>query len=151
MEVNKFISVFAFIGLAVQFVFVYNFFNSIFNGRRSSRNPWRANTLEWTAPVHGIHGNWPGEIPHVYRWPYDYSRPDIELDYLPQTMSDEDILNKIDYTSEDYDPTLTDAPVLVPEEDAHVETGHEIVMLNLINRKKKSAEDLNKPNDGQES
>ena len=139
VEVDKFISVFAFIGLGIQLVFVYNFFNSIFNGKRSTRNPWHANTLEWTTPVHGIHGNWPGEIPYVYRWPYDYSRPDLEHDYLPQTMSDEDILNKVDYTSEDYDPTLTDIPVDVPEEHAvEIEHGHEIVMLNLIKGKKKS-------------
>jgi len=138
VEVDKFISVFAFIGLGVQFVFIYNFFNSIFNGRRSTRNPWRSNTLEWTTPVHGIHGNWPGEIPQVYRWPYDYSRPDMELDYLPQTMSDEDIMNKVDYTSENYNPTLTDTPVEVPEE--HVAESHEIVMLQLINGKKKSKE-----------
>ncbi|MEJ7663361.1 MAG: cbb3-type cytochrome c oxidase subunit I [Hymenobacter sp.] len=24
------------------------------------------------------HGNWPGEIPAVYRWPYDYSKPGAE-------------------------------------------------------------------------
>jgi len=138
VEVDKFISVAAFIGLGIQLVFLYNFFNSIFHGRKSTRNPWQANTLEWTTPVHGIHGNWPGEIPHVYRWPYDYSRPDIELDYLPQTMSDEDIMNKVNYASEDYDPTLTDAPVEVPEEHVEAEHGHEIVMLQLLKNKKKS-------------
>jgi hypothetical protein len=36
-------------------------------------NPWKSNTLEWTAPVEHIHGNWPGEVPEVHRWPYDYS------------------------------------------------------------------------------
>jgi hypothetical protein len=24
-------------------------------------NPWKSNTLEWTAPVEHIHGNWPGD------------------------------------------------------------------------------------------
>jgi hypothetical protein len=33
----------------------------------------KSNTLEWTAPMEHIHGNWPGEIPEVHRWPYDYS------------------------------------------------------------------------------
>ena len=88
--------------------------------------------------MHGIHGNWPGEIPYVYRWPYDYSRPDLEHDYLPQTMSDEDILNKVDYYSEDYDASATDVPQEVPEEHVTTEHGHEIVMLNLIKGKKKS-------------
>jgi len=106
--VNKLISVAAFGSLAAQFIFIYNFFNSIFNGKRSTRNPWSANTLEWTTPVERIHGNWPGEIPAVYRWPYDYSRPDLEADYLPQTMSDKDIIGKVDYDNENYDPTATD-------------------------------------------
>ena len=30
--------------------------------------------MEWTAPQEHMHGNWPGEIPHVHRWPYDYSK-----------------------------------------------------------------------------
>jgi cytochrome c oxidase subunit I len=135
VEVNKFISTFAFIGLGAQLIFVYNFFNSIFNGKRSTRNPWHANTLEWTTPVHGIHGNWPGEIPHVYRWPYDYSRPDLEKDYLPQTISDEDIMAKVDFESEDYDPTATDH---YAEESAELKESEEIIMLNLINRKKRN-------------
>jgi cytochrome c oxidase subunit I len=144
VEVNKFISTFAFIGLGAQFIFVYNFFNSIFNGKRSTRNPWHANTLEWTTPVHGIHGNWPGEIPHVYRWPYDYSRPDLELDYLPQTMSDEDIMAKVNYQSEDYDPTATDT---YPEESSNeVMESEEIIMFNLINRKKREKEQGNDEN-----
>jgi cytochrome c oxidase subunit I len=32
------------------------------------------------------HGNWPGEIPAVYRWPYDYSKPGAEEDFIPQTV-----------------------------------------------------------------
>ena len=49
-------------------------------------NPWRANTLEWTTPIHPGHGNWVGEIPHVYRWPYDYSKPGAEEDFIPQVI-----------------------------------------------------------------
>lgn len=33
-----------------------------------------------------IHGNWPGAIPEVHRWPYDYSKPGAELDYIPQDV-----------------------------------------------------------------
>ena len=50
--------------------------------------------MEWTAPVEHMHGNWPGEIPHVYRWAYDYSKPGHEKDFVPQTVpigDDEDI------------------------------------------------------------
>ena len=31
-----------------------------------------------------MHGNWPGEIPHVHRWAYYYSKPGSEEDYIPQ-------------------------------------------------------------------
>jgi cytochrome c oxidase subunit 1 len=41
--------------------------------------------MEWTAPVEHIHGNWPGEIPHVHRWAYDYSKPGQKKDYVLQT------------------------------------------------------------------
>jgi cytochrome c oxidase subunit 1 len=132
--VNRGISLGAFLGFFSQLIFVYNFFSSIWYGKRASRNPWGSNTLEWTAPVKGIHGNWPGEIPHVYRWPYDYSRPDIQEDYLPQTMSDDDLAAKIDYTREDYDPVLTDKPVESADvaDDVH---NKEMVMLLLQQRK----------------
>jgi len=42
--------------------------------------------LEWTTPVEHIHGNWPGKIPTVYRWPYDYSKPGKEEDFVPQVV-----------------------------------------------------------------
>ena len=56
-----------------------------FPGPKSPQNPWKSNTLEWTAPVERIHGNWPGEIPEVHRWAYDYSKPGAEEDFIPQT------------------------------------------------------------------
>lgn len=68
-----------------QVAFLYNFITSIFWGRKATQNPWQANTLEWTTPVEHLHGNWPGEIPSVYRWPYDYSKPGAEEDYILQT------------------------------------------------------------------
>lgn len=86
LVVNKFISIAAILGSLAQFIFLYNFFRSIFKGEKSVQNPWRSNTLEWTAPVEHIHGNWPGEIPSVYRWPYDYSKPGAEEDFIPQTV-----------------------------------------------------------------
>jgi hypothetical protein len=36
--------------------------------------------------VEHIHGNWPGEIPEVHRWPYDYSNPEHEEDFVPQNV-----------------------------------------------------------------
>jgi cytochrome c oxidase subunit 1 len=85
-NVNVLITTFALIGGVFQLVFLYNFFISIFYGKKSVQNPWKSNTLEWTAPVEHIHGNWPGEIPHVYRWPYDYSKPGHDEDFVPQNV-----------------------------------------------------------------
>jgi len=81
---NEFISVVATIVFATQLLFIFNFFYSIFKGRKvTSTNPWGANTLEWTTPIKPVHGNWPGEIPEVHRWPYDYSKDG--RDFIPQT------------------------------------------------------------------
>lgn len=83
-DLNSFISVSAFITFSAQLLFAYNFFYSIFRGKRATENPWRSNSLEWTTPVNPGHGNWAGEIPSVYRWPYDYSKPGAAEDYIPQ-------------------------------------------------------------------
>lgn len=85
-NVNVLITTFALIGGAFQLVFLYNFFSSIFYGEKTPQNPWKSNTLEWTAPIEHIHGNWPGEIPHVHRWPYDYSKPGHDDDFVPQNV-----------------------------------------------------------------
>lgn len=86
VDVNILITVFALVGSAFQLVFLWNFFYSIFYGKKATQNPWKATTLEWTTPVEHIHGNWPGAIPEVHRWPYDYSKPGYEEDYVPQTV-----------------------------------------------------------------
>jgi cytochrome c oxidase subunit 1 len=85
-NVNVLITTFALIGGVFQLVFLYNFFSSIFYGKKAVMNPWKSNTLEWTAPVEHIHGNWPGEIPEVHRWPYDYSNPNHDEDFVPQNV-----------------------------------------------------------------
>ena len=85
-DINQIVTVCAILGAAAQFIFLYNFFYSIFRGEVSVQNPWKSNTLEWTTPVARIHGNWPGEIPSVYRWPYDYSKPGADQDFIPQNV-----------------------------------------------------------------
>jgi cytochrome c oxidase subunit 1 len=83
-DLNKMITVVSIIVFAVQLMFVFNFFYSMFKGRKvRSRNPWGATTLEWTTPINPGHGNWPGEIPEVHRWAYDYSKDG--RDFIPQT------------------------------------------------------------------
>lgn len=85
-DVNVIITVFAIIGAIFQIVFFWNFFYSMFYGKRAPKNPWRSNTLEWTAPVEHIHGNWPGELPEVHRWAYDYNKPGHDEDFVPQDV-----------------------------------------------------------------
>ncbi|MGJ8658504.1 cytochrome c oxidase subunit I [Cellulophaga fucicola] len=81
-DVNILITVFALIAGATQLVFVGNFIYSIFYGKKAEQNPWRATTLEWTTPVEHIHGNWPGAIPEVHRWAYDYSKTNENGEYV---------------------------------------------------------------------
>lgn len=85
-DLNMFISAAAILTFFAQFIFLWNFFSSIFKGKRAPQNPWLSNTLEWTTPIHPGHGNWEGDIPAVYRWPYDYSKPGAAEDYIPQTV-----------------------------------------------------------------
>jgi cytochrome c oxidase subunit 1 len=80
LQVNVVMTVFAIIGGLAQIIFLANFFFSIYKGKKASQNPWNSNTLEWTTPVEHMHGNWPGEIPAVHRWAYDYSKTDEKGD-----------------------------------------------------------------------
>lgn len=86
VDLNAFVSIAAFLTFAAQFLFLFNFFYSMFKGRKAPENPWNSNTLEWTAPRNPGHGNWPGEIPSVHRWPYDYSKPGAKEDFIPQNV-----------------------------------------------------------------
>ncbi|MDA9663515.1 cbb3-type cytochrome c oxidase subunit I [bacterium] len=85
-DINEIISFFAIIGGLIQLLFIFNFFYSIFRGTKATKNPWGSNTLEWTTPIERIHGNWPGEIPSVHRWAYDYSKPGAKTDFIPQNI-----------------------------------------------------------------
>ncbi len=96
VDMNQFVTIAAIVGGAAQILFLVNFFGSIYRGKRAPQNPWHSNTLEWTAPVEHLHGNWPGDIPYVYRWPYDYSKPGAELDYIPQNVPDPDQNDPLD-------------------------------------------------------
>ena len=81
---NVFITVSAFGLGATQFLFAINLIWSLFKGKPADRNPWHANTLEWSAPTPTPHGNFGDTLPTVFRGPYEYSSPDVPEDYLPQ-------------------------------------------------------------------
>jgi cytochrome c oxidase subunit I len=82
---NRFISIVSIVVFLLQLTFVFNFFYSIFKGRKvQEQNPWNSNTLEWTTPINPGHGNWTGDIPEVHRWAYDYGKDGV--DFIPQTV-----------------------------------------------------------------
>ncbi|MDH3443705.1 MAG: cbb3-type cytochrome c oxidase subunit I, partial [Deltaproteobacteria bacterium] len=80
---NMFITLMAILLIVSQVVFAVNFFWSLARGEVASDNPWSANTLEWSTSSPPPHENFL-TAPAVYRWPYDYSYPDREEDWLPQ-------------------------------------------------------------------
>jgi cytochrome c oxidase subunit 1 len=80
---NVFITISALILGASQIFFLVNFFWSLFAGKKADRNPWQANTLEWSASSPPPHGNFEAQ-PVVYRGPYEYSSPEVKEDWLPQ-------------------------------------------------------------------
>jgi cytochrome c oxidase subunit 1 len=90
LHLNVFMSMAAFGLLAAQVPFIFNFFYSIFKGRRVGSNVWDATTLEWgatTSPPLG-HGNF-AVAPVVYRGPYEYSVPGhTASDFIPQHIPD---------------------------------------------------------------
>ncbi|MBT5031639.1 MAG: cytochrome c oxidase subunit I [Proteobacteria bacterium] len=84
---NEFITIAAIIVGVTQLLFIYNLVWSLFKGEKASDNPWNATTLEWqTATTPPGHGNFGKELPLVYRWPYDYSVPGEDIDFLPQNQ-----------------------------------------------------------------
>jgi cytochrome c oxidase subunit 1 len=80
---NVFITWSALILGASQIFFLWNFCQSLIAGKKAERNPWQANTLEWSAPTPPPHGNFE-TTPTVYRGAYEYSSPEVKEDWLPQ-------------------------------------------------------------------
>jgi cytochrome c oxidase subunit 1 len=85
-DLREFATVSLVIMLLFQFVFFFNFFWSLKNGKPAGANPWLANTLEWTTDeTPPGHGNWK-DLPTCYRGPYEYSVPGRTDDYWPQNV-----------------------------------------------------------------
>src|SRR3989449_3814906 len=80
-----FVTVAAIITVAVQIVFYFNFFWSMFKGQKATDNPWEATTLEWTTATPPPHDNFAGHEPVVYRGPYEFSVPGAPNDFVMQT------------------------------------------------------------------
>jgi cytochrome c oxidase subunit 1 len=82
---HVFITIAAIITVVAQFIFLVNFFWSLFKGKKASDNPWEATTLEWTIPSPPPHDNFAGKIPVVHHGPYEYSVPGAPRDFVMQT------------------------------------------------------------------
>ena len=82
LPINQFMTVCAILLGAAQIIFVINFLGSMVFGKKAPRNPWDANTLEWTTVSPPPHGNFDYQ-PIVVRGPYEYGNLG-ERDHLLQ-------------------------------------------------------------------
>ena len=62
-SVHYFITIAAMITITAQFIFLFNFFYSMFAGEKASENPWHATTLEWSIPSPPPFDNFAGHVP----------------------------------------------------------------------------------------
>ncbi len=91
IPLHQFITVAALVVGAAQFIFIFNFFWSLFRGPRAPENPWEATSLEWSVPSPPPPGNFTGATLTVYHGAYEYSVPGAEKDFVmqdsPETIS----------------------------------------------------------------
>jgi len=76
----------AIITAITQIIFFFNFFWSLFKGKKpATDNPWEATTLEWTIPSPPPHDNFAGVVPVVHHGPYEFAVPGAPKDFIMQT------------------------------------------------------------------
>ena len=78
IPVNQFITYSAIAMGIAQFIFLYNFFKTVFgkNIPAAPANPWNVGTLEWQIPSPAPHYNFK-EIPHVKCGPHEFGNPNL--------------------------------------------------------------------------
>jgi len=84
LQLSRVMSLAAFVLMAGQFLFAFNFFWSMFLGKKAGDNPWESTTLEWTVPSPPPHGNFSTPVT-VHCGPYEYSVPGAKKDWTMQT------------------------------------------------------------------
>src|SRR5712672_2735718 len=95
-----FVTIAAIVTVSVQIVFYFNFFWSMFKGKKATDNPWEATTLEWNIPSPPPHDNFAGQLPTVYRGPYEFAVPGAPKDFMMQTEPrDAEVAASLDGTS----------------------------------------------------
>ena len=85
---HVFITVSALVTATAQLFFLFNFFWSLWKGKKADMNPWRATTLEWTVPSPPPHDNFGGKLPIVRHGPYEYSVPGAKEDFIMQDSTE---------------------------------------------------------------
>ena len=68
---------FAFIAIAGQFVFIFNFFYTVFAGKKTKDNPWEVGTLDWAPTLPPPYYNF-AKIPTVHHGPHEFGNPELE-------------------------------------------------------------------------
>jgi cytochrome c oxidase subunit I len=84
IPLHKFITVAAVITGAVQFVFLFNLFWSMYKGERATANPWNATSLEWAVSSPPPAGNFiePLVVNHEA---YEYGETNLGRDFVMQS------------------------------------------------------------------
>jgi len=83
-ETNVWASRFAYLLFFGQIFFIWNFFYSMYRGKKASNNPWEVGTLEWTIPSPPPHHNY-DTIPVVVNGPHEFNNPAVkDKDWLAQ-------------------------------------------------------------------
>lgn len=79
IPVNQFITFSAIAMGMAQFIFLFNFFRTVFKKDlpAAPANPWNVGTLEWSIPSPAPHYNF-AEIPHVKCGPHEFGNPNLQ-------------------------------------------------------------------------
>jgi len=89
---RSFITVAMLVTVSAQLLFLINFLSSLLRGKRETEtNPWRATTLEWSAPS-PTPGDDSGLQPVVYRGAYEFSVPGVAEDFVPQHLAPDQVI-----------------------------------------------------------
>ncbi len=85
VAMHQFITIAAIAAGAVQFVFLFNLFWSMFKGKEASANPWNATSLEWLVRSPAPLISFAGELPVIRYGPYEYGDSTEEQDFVMQS------------------------------------------------------------------
>ena len=77
IPMNEFVTISALLLGGSQFIFLFNFLWSVWNGKKAVANPWKVGTLEWTIPSPAPSYNFK-EIPVVKCGPHELGNPNLK-------------------------------------------------------------------------